>query len=56
MTRRVLGVLLGALVLLSPAVADVLHLRQGGSIATSAWWVEGDTLFYESAAGTIGLP
>lgn len=57
MNRCLTGlVALIGLALACPASADVLHLRQGGSIATASWWVEGDTLYYESAAGTIGLP
>jgi tetratricopeptide (TPR) repeat protein len=39
-----------------PAVADRLHLESGGVIETRSWWVEGDTLKYDTEVGTIGLP
>ena len=39
-----------------PASADRLHLDGGGVIETPRWWVEGDTLIYENAVGTVGLP
>lgn len=42
--------------LASTAAADVLHLRSGARIRTSNWWIDGETLHYESAAGTIGIP
>lgn len=40
----------------SPAPADILHLRGGGAIRTSEWWVEGETIHYDSSAGTVGIP
>jgi tetratricopeptide (TPR) repeat protein len=39
-----------------PAAADIIHLRSGRSIQAGEWWIEGDTLHYESGAGTVGLP
>ena len=41
---------------LSPARADRLHLQGGGVLDVERWWIEGDTLKYESPAGTVGLP
>lgn len=63
MTRR--PVARGALLLWAAATlvvavpdvrADVLHLRGGGAIRTTEWWIEGDLLHYRSAAGTVGIP
>lgn len=39
-----------------PARADRLHLAGGGTLDVERWWIEGDTLVYEGAAGTVGLP
>ncbi|HEX5044833.1 MAG TPA: tetratricopeptide repeat protein [Candidatus Polarisedimenticolaceae bacterium] len=39
-----------------PARADRLHLAGGGVLDVERWWIEGNTLVYESAAGTVGLP
>jgi tetratricopeptide (TPR) repeat protein len=39
-----------------PARADTIVLAGGGSIETAHWWLEGETLRYESAGGTVGLP
>ncbi len=39
-----------------PAAADRLRLEGGGEIQAVAWWVEGETLYYEGTAGTIGIP
>jgi len=36
--------------------ADRLHLDGGGEIETDSWRIEGDRLFYDSPAGTIGIP
>ncbi len=56
MKRRAL-VLVGALMVVAlPASADLLHLEGGGVIATARWWIEGDTILYESGAGTVGIP
>jgi tetratricopeptide (TPR) repeat protein len=38
------------------ADADRLHLASGGSIETDHWWVEGETLLYETGDGTVGIP
>jgi tetratricopeptide (TPR) repeat protein len=45
-----------AFALAAPAVADILHLRSGARIRTVNWWIDGETLHYESPAGTIGIP
>jgi len=34
----------------------VLHLQGGGRIAVRDYWVEGDTLYYETDAGVVGIP
>jgi tetratricopeptide (TPR) repeat protein len=56
--RLSLGLLcFGISCLASPGVlADRLHLEGGGTIESARWWVEDDTLFYETAAGTVGIP
>lgn len=38
------------------AVADVIHLHNGREIPADRWWIDGDTLHYESGAGTVGIP
>ncbi|MBZ5640958.1 MAG: tetratricopeptide repeat protein [Acidobacteriia bacterium] len=38
------------------ARADTIVLAGGGVIETERWWIEGDTLKYESPSGTVGLP
>ena len=38
------------------ALADRLHLVGGGSLDVLDWWVEGETLYYETDAGVIGIP
>lgn len=38
------------------AWADRIQLQNGGEIRTDHWWLEGDTLFYESPAGSVGIP
>jgi tetratricopeptide (TPR) repeat protein len=52
------GIAIAALCLLigAPLQADRLHLAGGGVIETGTWWVEGETLKYETAAGVVGLP
>jgi hypothetical protein len=55
-TARVLGLVVLAWVAAAPAYADLLHLENGGVIKTVRWWVDGDTLMYESGAGTVGIP
>jgi len=51
------GLVLTVLLLaLAPVVADRLHLAGGGVIETAAWWLEGDSIMYETAVGTVGLP
>ncbi len=54
--RRALLLLVLGLLAASPATADRLHLEGGGVIDTDSWWLEGDTLIYESGSGTIGIP
>lgn len=51
--------LLGCLLLVGagrPAPADRIYLDGGGVIETGAWHYDGDTLVYENAVGTVGLP
>ena len=38
------------------ALADRLHLEGGGVIVTDDWWMEGDTLIYQTDTGTVGIP
>ena len=38
------------------ARADRLHLSGGGVLEVERWWIEGQTVMYESPAGTVGLP
>ena len=47
---------LGLVVAATTAAADRLHLSSGGSIETDHWWVEGETLLYETGDGTVGIP
>jgi tetratricopeptide (TPR) repeat protein len=63
MTRRSASpsrcVLAGLVVLVlaaAPAGADRLHLDGGGRIDTPTWWLEGDWIYYEGPAGTVGIP
>lgn len=59
MTAGLRALALGAgifLASISPARGDRLHLEGGGTIVVAEWWIEGGTLFYRSAAGTIGIP
>lgn len=57
MNRRATALLLSAAALSAPpASADLLHLEGGGVIATEHWWIEGDTILYDSGAGTVGIP
>jgi len=51
-----LALTLGLWIASAPALADLLHLEGGGVIATEHWWVEGDTILYESGSGTVGIP
>lgn len=39
----------------SAASADRLRLRSGATLTVAHWWVEGETLYYETESGTIGL-
>ncbi len=55
------GPSLGALVIIAalaaaPAPADQLHLSNGGTIDAARWWIEGDTVVYETSDGTVGIP
>lgn len=50
------GALLAVLLPATIATADVLHLEGGRAIRTPAWWTDGDTIVYESPAGTVGIP
>ncbi|HXV75208.1 MAG TPA: hypothetical protein VD788_02745 [Candidatus Polarisedimenticolaceae bacterium] len=44
-------------VALAPSTrADRLHLEGGGLIDVDRWWIEGDTLVYDAAGGTMGIP
>ena len=58
MTGRLLRGALAFLALAASAAAraDRIHLQNGGEIRTDHWWLEGDTLFYESPAGSVGIP
>ncbi len=60
MRHRTAPLLLGAALLLPLLVpagrADTIVLASGGVIVTDRWWIEGDTLRYESDGGTVGLP
>jgi tetratricopeptide (TPR) repeat protein len=38
------------------AAADELVLASGGRIVVDLWWEEGGVLFYETDAGTVGIP
>ena len=40
----------------SSVSADRLHFASGESIETARWWVEGETIVYETAEGTVGIP
>jgi len=44
------------LLAVAPAHASRLHLKGGGVIDADRWWIEGETLYVESAEGTIGMP
>ena len=50
------AVAIGLLLFPGSVFADRLHLEGGGTLETAHWWVEGDTLYYETAAGTVGIP
>ncbi len=58
--RRLTAALVAAAVVFAvapvPAGADTIVLAGGGVIKAERWWIEGDMLRYESAAGTVGLP
>jgi tetratricopeptide (TPR) repeat protein len=56
--RRIPSISLAAALSLSsaPAWADRLHLHGGGTLEAERWWIEGETLYVESAEGTIGMP
>jgi tetratricopeptide (TPR) repeat protein len=41
---------------IAPAHADRLHLQGGGVLDADRWWTEGETLYVESANGTVGMP
>jgi tetratricopeptide (TPR) repeat protein len=59
MRRRLvpLATLLVVVAVVAPPLrADLLHLDGGGVIDARRWWVEGDTLMYDSGAGTVGIP
>lgn len=53
---RVAFVLLFVATSMDVAHADILHLAGGGRVRVDSWWEEDGTLFYRSAAGSIGLP
>ncbi|RMG47546.1 MAG: hypothetical protein D6718_03445 [Acidobacteria bacterium] len=53
-TAIALLALAGAAGAASPAA--VLHLKSGGAVAVSSYWIEGDTVFYEGPGGVVGLP
>src|SRR3990172_6294479 len=36
--------------------ADRVLLRNGGVLLADHWWIDGDTLFYESPGGSVGVP
>ncbi len=49
--------LTAALLAVSAASAgDRLHLKGGSVLEADRWWIDGDTLYVESAQGTVGLP
>ena len=60
MRSRVASLQLAAAAIVFLAVhtarADTIVLASGGVIVTDRWWIEGDTLRYESDGGTVGLP
>ncbi|HEX4823100.1 MAG TPA: hypothetical protein VFV19_02190 [Candidatus Polarisedimenticolaceae bacterium] len=37
-------------------LAALIHLQGGGTVEADRWWIDGDTLFVESATGTVGMP
>lgn len=39
-----------------PAFADRIVLSSGGEVSTDRWWIDGDTIRYDSPSGTVGLP
>jgi hypothetical protein len=53
---RRLAPLAALVALVSPAFADVIHLRNGRTIHADRAWVEGTQLVYQKNGGTFGLP
>jgi tetratricopeptide (TPR) repeat protein len=60
MSSRLASISLAAAAIVFLAVqaarADTIVLASGGIIVADRWWIEGDTLRYESEGGTVGLP
>ena len=54
--RLAAACLMAGVVLPWAARADRLHLESGGVLDARRWWVDGDTLYYEGDAGTVGIP
>lgn len=53
---RTASVLLIAAALPGVSHADRIVLKNGSVIRSDHWWIEKDTLFYDSAAGSVGIP
>jgi len=51
-----LAVLLAAALGAGPTRADKILLRNGGVLLADHWWIEKDTIYYESPAGSVGIP